>query len=170
MPLISHVLALPRMQRRRFLTPSLSSLQRAARDILGGGDGDDDEDDDGEDDWSDEEEACRCAGGREGPKVPCASRAFPPGLADRCVQPDSSTSTKLTSARTLNHSTPLEEIDPYAHLMDALARMQAHMPTRYAAVVGGADASLQEGLHSLHAHVEAERQNKQAQQQAQQQQ
>jgi hypothetical protein len=100
----------------------LKKLQRAARDILGGGDGGEDEDD-GEDDWSDEEEAC---------------------------------------------STPLEEIDPYAHLLGALAAMQAHAPTRYAAVVGSADAALQANLQALQSHAESARQRKLAQQQQQQ--
>jgi hypothetical protein len=94
----------------------LKKLQRAARDILGGGDGDD-EDDDGEDDWSDEEEAC---------------------------------------------STPLEEIEPYSHLVEALAAMQAAMPARYATVVGGADAAMQASLQALQAHAESERQRRQA--------
>lgn len=49
--------------------------------------------------------------------------------------------------------------------MDALAAMQAHMPSRYAAVVGSADAAMQESLHSLHAHVESQRQRKQQEQQ-----
>lgn len=62
-------------------------------------------------------------------------------------------------------STPLEEVDPYSHLMGALAAMQAHMPSRYAAVVGSADAALQEKLHGLHAHVESEQQRKQQEQQ-----
>ena len=103
----------------------MKKLQKAARDILGGGDGDDEEDDgdDGEDDWSDEEEAC---------------------------------------------STPLEELDPYQHLMDALAAMQAHMPARYATVVAAADGALQENLHKLHAHVAAEKAKQQQQQQQQQ--
>ncbi|KAI8465003.1 MAG: armadillo-type protein [Monoraphidium minutum] len=97
----------------------LKKLQRAARDILGGGDGadgDDGDDDDGEDDWSDEEEAC---------------------------------------------STPLEEVEPYGHLVGALAALQAAMPARYAALVGGADAGVQEGLRALHAHAEAERARRQ---------
>lgn len=60
-------------------------------------------------------------------------------------------------------------MDPYAHLLDALAAMQAHLPSRYAAVVGSADAALQESLHGLHAHVENERQRKQQQQEQTQQ-
>ena len=49
--------------------------------------------------------------------------------------------------------------------MEALAAMQAHVPARYAAGVGSADAALQESLHGLHAHVESERQRKQQEQQ-----
>lgn len=94
----------------------LKKLQRAARDILGGGDGADDSgDDDGEDDWSDEEEAC---------------------------------------------STPLEEVEPYGHLVEAVAAMQAGAPARYAAVVGG-DVGVQEGLAALAAHAEGERRTQQ---------
>ena len=92
----------------------LKKMQRAARDILGGGDGDEGSgDDDGEDDWSDEEEAC---------------------------------------------STPLEELDPYCHLMEALAHMQAHMPPRYASVVEHVDATTKAGLQQLHTLAEAQRQ------------
>ena len=61
-------------------------------------------------------------------------------------------------------------MDPYQHLMDTLAAMQAHMPPRYATVVASADASLQESLQQLHVHAEAERQRKQQQQQQQQEQ
>lgn len=59
-------------------------------------------------------------------------------------------------------STPLEEIDPYRHLMEALAHVRAHMPQRYATVVEHADAGVQAGLQQLHALAEEAKQ-KQAQ-------
>jgi len=58
-------------------------------------------------------------------------------------------------------STPLEEVDPYTHLMDALAAMQAQAPARYATVVGAADAATQQGLQALHAHTGSEQEKKQ---------
>lgn len=61
-------------------------------------------------------------------------------------------------------STPLEELDPYLHLMQALAHMRGHMPQRYAAVVEQADVATQSGLQQLHAIAEQAKQ-KQAQRQ-----
>jgi hypothetical protein len=58
-------------------------------------------------------------------------------------------------------STPLEELEPYGHLVEAVAGLQVAMPARYAAVVAGADAGVQEGLRALHAHAESERQRRQ---------